>query len=399
MKLSDVKIKSAKPKDKLYKLSDGEGLFLIVSPAEKPSRGKRWSWRYWDADGKERTLSLGTYPDVSLAMARERRDTARKQLKEGKDPNAVKREAKQEKVLASANGFETVALEYFKVRSDWTPKYSESVRRRFELDVFPEIGAKPVKEIKPADVLRAVKRLEARGATELSHRVLQLCVQVFKFAIASGRLEINPADSIGLALKKHKGQSIRAVKPKDLPELLRAIEGYEGEPQTKLGLRLLALTFVRTGELRGAEWSEIDWKAAIWAVPAERMKMKTEHLVPLAPQAIRTLEELRELNGHRELIFPGQDPRKPISENTLLYALYRLGYHSRMTGHGFRSVASTVLNESGLFRGDVIERQLAHCERNAVRGAYNRAEYLPERQQMMLWWANYLSECSTPVRA
>ncbi len=335
-------------------------------------------------------LALGTYPEVSLAKARGRRSVAREQLAEGNDPGQLKREEKRAKALARASDFKSIALEYFKMRNEWTEVYAHSVLRRFENDIFPEIGNKPVRDIKASDVLRAVKRLENRGATELSRRVLQLCSQVFRFAIATDRLTHDPAAGLGQALQKHQGQSMRAVKPKDLPDLLRAIENYQGEPQTRLGLRLLALTFVRTSELRGAEWAEIDFANAIWAVPAERMKMKTEHLVPLAPQALNTFEELHVLNGHRSLVLPGRNPRKPISENTLLYGLYRMGFHSRMTGHGFRALASTVLNESGLFRPDVIERQLAHCERNAVRGAYNRAEYLPERRAMMAWWADHL---------
>jgi integrase len=387
MPLSDTAVRNAKPKDRPYKLADEKGLYLIVTP----SGGKWWRLKYY-FDNKEKLLALGTYPEVSLAKARDRRAKAREELAANNDPSKLKREGKQARALASASGFKSIALEYFKVRSEWTEGYADSVLRRFENDVFPEIGTMPVRDIRPSDVLRAVKRLEARGATELSRRVLQLCSQVFKYAIVTDRLAHDPSIGLEQALQKHKGQSIRAIKPKDLPELLRAIEAYRGEPQTKLGLRLLALTFVRTVELRGAEWSEFDTHNALWVVPAARMKMKTEHLVPLTPQALKTLEELRELNGHRTLVFPGRDPRKPISENTLLYALYRMGFHSRMTGHGFRSVASTILNESGLFRPDVIERQLAHCERNAVRGAYNRAEYLPERRAMMAWWADHLDE-------
>jgi integrase len=389
MPLSDTAIRNAKPKERPYKIADEKGLYLIVTP----NGGKWWRLKYRYAN-KEKLLALGTYPEVSLAKARERRSVAREQLAEGNDPGQLKREEKRARALARASDFKSVALEYFKIRNDWTEGYAHSVLRRFENDIFPEIGNKPMRDIKASDVLRAVKRLENRGATELSRRVLQLCSQVFRFAIATDRLTHDPAAGLGQALQKHQGQSMRAVKPKDLPDLLRAIENYQGDPQTRLGLRLLALTFVRTSELRGAEWTEIDFANAIWAVPAERMKMKAEHLVPLTPQALTTFEELRVLNGHRSLIFPGRNPRKPMSENTLLYGLYRMGFHSRMTGHGFRALASTVLNESGLFRPDVIERQLAHCERNAVRNAYNRAEYLPERRAMMLWWADHLDELS-----
>jgi integrase len=385
MPLSDTAIRNAKSKDKPYKLVDGKGLYLIVTP----KKGRWWRLKYRHG-GKEKLLSLGTYPEVSLAAARLRRDESRVEIAAGKDPSQTRKDEKKAK--AAANDFQAIALDYLKIRSDWTESYRNSVLRRFENDVFPVIGSKPIRDVKGGDVLSAVKRLEGRGATELSHRVLQLCTQVFRYAIATDRLTHDPAAGLGQALQPHKAESMRAIKPKDLPELLQAIEAYQGEPQTKLGLRLLALTFTRTTELRGAAWSEIDFDGAMWTVPADRMKMKTQHFVPLAPQALKTLEELRELSGHRTLVFPGRDPQKPISENTLLFALYRMGFHSRMTGHGFRALASTLLNESGLFRADVIERQLAHCERNAVRGAYNKAEYLPERREMMGWWANHLDE-------
>jgi integrase len=385
MTLTDTAIKNAKPKDRAYKLMDEKGLYMIVNP-----NGSRW-WRLkYHFEKKEKLLAFGTYPEVSLAKARERRAKAREQIADGIDPSIAKKEAKHAQLVAAGNSFQAVALEYIDVKKEWSEDYAFDVRRRFELDVFPKIGAKPIHEIKPGDVLQAVKRIEGRGATETSHRVLALCGQVFKYAMATGKADRDPTTGLQKALQRHKSEPMRSVGIKDLPGLLRAIETYDGDTQTRLGLRLLALTFVRTIELRGAEWSEIDFDNAIWVVPAKRMKMKTEHVVPLAPQALETMRELRELTGRWPLLFPGRDPRKPISENTLLFAIYRMGYHSRMTSHGFRSLASTVLNESGLFRPDVIERQLAHCERNGVRGAYNKAEYLPERRTMMAWWSDYL---------
>jgi integrase len=261
-----------------------------------------------------------------------------------------------------------------------------------EGNLFPDLGGRPIAEIKPPELLAAVRKIEHRGAHDLAHRILQVAGQVFRYGVATGRCERDPSPDLRGALTPHKSKNQASVKPDEVPALLKAIAKYEkigGELQTALALRLLALTFVRTGELIGATWDEIDLDGATWIVPAERMKMKTEHVVPLSRQAVEALRRLKKLAGDSRYVLPGRNADKPISNNTMLFALYRLGYKRRMTGHGFRSIASTILNESN-FRPDVIERQLAHCERNDVRGAYNRAEYLVERQAMMQQYADML---------
>jgi integrase len=268
-----------------------------------------------------------------------------------------------------------------------------------EANLFPEIGDRPIAEITAPLLLAAVRKIEHRGAHDLAHRVLQVASQVFRYGVATGRCERDPAPDLRGALTPHKSKHQAAVTPEELPALLRAIHGYGelGDNLTGYALRLLALTFVRTNELIAAEWSEVDLDAGIWIIPAQRMKMRAEHVVPLSRQAIAVLHEIRAHGMGSRYVFPGRNPDKPISNNTMLFALYRLGYKGKMTGHGFRAVASTILNEAGL-RADVIERQLAHCERNEIRGAYNRAEYLPERKEMMQRWADMLDALATGAR-
>ena len=291
--------------------------------------------------------------------------------------------------MREANSFEAVAREWYAKQSHtWVDSHASNVLRRLEANLFPEIGTTPIAELTPPALLAALRKIEHRGAHDLAHRVLQVTGQVLRYGVATGRCERDLSSDLRGALTPHKGRHQAAVTPEELPALLRAIDGYGqvGDKLTGYALRLLALTFVRTGELIGATWDEIDLDGAIWIVPPERMKMKTEHVVPLSAQALAVLGELRAIGCGSRYVFPGRNPDKPISNNTMLFALYRLGYKGKMTGHGFRTVASTILNEAG-FRGDVIERQLAHCERNDVRGAYNRAEYLPERRAMMQQWA------------
>ena len=261
---------------------------------------------------------------------------------------------------------------------------------RLEQHILPKLGARPIAEITPPEVLAMLRVVEDKGALETAHRVMQMCGQIFMYAIATGRAERNPVPDLRGALKTPVVKHHSFLKASELPEYLKKLEAYDGSVQTKLALRLLLLTFVRTNELRGAQWAEIDWDKAEWRIPAERMKMKELHIVPLSRQAIAMLRELQKHSGNRQYVFPNQhNPATFMSENTMLYALYRMGYHSRATGHGFRSTASTILNEHG-FRADVIERQLAHSERDTVRAAYNHAQYLPERRNMMQWWADYL---------
>jgi integrase len=395
MPLTDRAIRNAKPGDKPIRLFDGGGMYLEIAP----SGGKWWRFKY-RFDGKEKRLSLGVFPDVALAAARKRRDEARELIADGKDPGAQRKAAKREAEGRAANSFEAVAREWYAKQSHtWVTTHANDVLRRLEGNLFPEIGDKPIAELEAPDLLAAVQRIEERGARDLAHRVLQVAGQVLRYGIATGRCKRDLSADLKGALAPHKSKHQAAVTAEELPELLRAIDGYGelGDKLTGYALRLLALTFVRTGELIGAQWQEFDLDAAVWIIPAERMKMKTEHVVPLSRQAVEILRELQAIGGGSRYVFPGRNPDKPISNNTMLFALYRLGYKGKMTGHGFRAVASTILNEAG-FRPDVIERQLAHCERNDIRGAYNRAEYLPERRKMMQQWADMLAALAKGAR-
>jgi integrase len=397
MPLTDVKIRNARATNKPQRLWDGGGLYLEVSPAG----GKLWRLKY-RIHGKEKLLALGKWEVVSLREARELRDDWKKVLGKGSDPSAVRKKAKRDAANRAINSFEAVAREWYRKQAKvWVPHHAADVLRRLEANLFPDLGSRPAAEITAPELLAALRKIEHRGAHDLAHRVLQVASQVFRYGVATGRCERDPAPDLRGALTPHRKQNQAAVKPDEVPALLRAIDAYAeiGGRQTSLALRLLALTFVRTGELLGAEWSEfeLDGKAPVWIVPAERMKMRTEHVVPLSKQAVGMLTELKALAGESRYVLPGRNPDKPISNNTMLFALYRLGYKGRMTGHGFRAVASTLLNESG-FRSDVIERQLAHCERNDVRGAYNRAEYLPERRTMMQTYADMLDALAQGAR-
>lgn len=372
---------------KVKKIHDGGGLYLWVHA----DGSKYWRLRYWLA-GKEKSLSLGVYPVVTLKAARKRRDEERERLDDGLDPSAERKAWKTQQRLTAENSFEAVAREWYgKQAHTWVETHAADVLRRLERNLFPELGRRPIIDIEPPELLAAVGKIEKRGAYDLAHRVLQVAGQVFRYGVATGRCKRDPTGDLRGALTPHKPKHQAAVRPEELPDLLRAIAGYEtiGDRLTRLALELLCLTFTRTNELIGAEWKEFDLDAGFWVVPAERMKMKTEHIVPLSDQAMAVLEELKTIGGDSRFVFPGRNRDKPISNNTMLYALYRLGYKGKMTGHGFRAVASTILNEQG-WRPDVIERQLAHCERNEVRGAYNRAEYLPERRKMMQAWADHL---------
>jgi integrase len=392
--LSNVLCKSATSEGrKIRKLSDGGGLYLWVLE----DGSKYWRLRYWLA-GKEKSLSLGVYPFVTLKEARAKRDDQRKILTDNLDPSAERKAAKHKAHLATGiNLFETVANEWYaKQKHTWVPHHATDVLRRLESNIYPGLGKRPIADIEAPELLAALNKIEERGAHDLAHRVLQVCGQVFRYGIATGRCKHDLSADLRGALTPHKKQHQAAVRPEDLPDLLRAIATYDaiGDKQTRLALQLLAHTFVRTNELIGAQWAEFDLDKALWVIPAARMKMKTEHVVPLSPQALSILAELKDIACGSRLVFPGRNPQKPISNNTMLFALYRLGYKGRMTGHGFRAVASTILNETGL-NPDVIERQLAHCERNEIRGAYNRAEYLGERTRMMQHWSSYLENLAT----
>jgi integrase len=388
--LTDTRVKTAKPRDKLYKLTDERGLHLSVYP----SGSKLWHMRY-RIDGKEKTASLGKYPEVSLAEAREKRDQMRKLVAKDIDPVLAQKKAKEAKKLAQAHSFEAVAREWF---DGWkaarSPRYADYVIRRLEADVFPVIGHRPISEIQAPQLVKMMKAIEKRGALDIAKRCYQMTGQVFRYAIAHGIAERNPTGDVrpGDVLASRRQTNYARVDAKELPALLRAIEAYQGTPVTRLAIKLLALTFVRTGELIAARWNEFDLQAGLWRIPPERMKMRTEHIVPLSSQAIQILQILHGATGHSKLLFPGErDHAKPMSNNTILKALERMGYKGRMTGHGFRGLASTVLHEQG-FDHAHIELQLAHQERNSVSAAYNHATYLKQRAKMMQWWSDFLDQ-------
>jgi len=393
MPLTDIEIRRAKAREKAYKLFDEKGMYLLVST----TGARLWRLKYRVLQ-KEKVLALGQYPECTLAEARDARDAARKLLRSGADPGAVRRDERREQQTRAGNTFEILAREWHANQmAKWTEHHAATILRRMETHLFPLLGSRAIAEIEAPELLDALRLIErdaqanARGSNEIAHRMLQTTGQIFRYAIATGRARRNPSVDLRGALKaKERTRNHAALSETELPEFLKELKAYDGQPQTKLAMRLLLLTFVRTGELRGAEWSEFELDKAQWRVPAERMKMRSEHIVPLSTQAIAIVRELQKLNDGRRYVFTNQaNHEKPMSENTLLFALYRMGYHSRATAHGFRATASTILNEQG-FRPDVIERQLAHVERNKVRAAYNRTEYLPERRKMMQHWADYL---------
>ena len=388
MPLTDRAIKNAKPSGKPVRMTDGGGMYLEVAPAG----GKWWRLKY-RYGGIEKRISLGVYPEISLADAREKRDAARKLLAAGIDPGAQRKADKREAEGRSVSSFEAVAREWYgRQAHTWVASHANDVMRRLEANLVPEIGPIPIAELKAQVLLAAIHKIEERGARDLAHRVLQVAGQVFRYGIATGRCEHDLSAGLRGALAPHKAKHQAAVTREELPQLLRAIDGYGalGEQLTRHALRLLALTFVRTGELIGAKWEEIDLDGATWIIPPARMKMKAEHVVPLSNQALAVLWDAQAIGGGSKYVFPGRTLDKTISNNTMLFALYKIGYKGRMTGHGFRAVASTILNESG-FRSEVIERQLAHSEPNEVKAAYNRAEYLPERRLMMQQYADMLT--------
>lgn len=383
--------RNVKPTEKPLKISYGGGLFLLVEP--RGSKLWRLAYRF---NGKQKTLSLGTYPAVSLKDARDHRSRAKELLARGIDPGEHKKQEKRKKLLEAENTFESVARDWFDARkSGWTPGYSDRILRRLEADIFKVIGRRPINEIEPPELLDAIRQIEKRNAIVLARRLLQVCGQVFRYAVASGIAIRDPSQDIRGALRS-AGPKMRrtALKEADLPEFLCALEGYQGDRTTVLALKLVLHTFLRTSEIRFGAWSEFEAlgsESALWRIPAERMKARSEHLVPLTPQVQQVLGELRRLTGNSPYILPAKTKSGVISQNTLIYALYRMGYHSRATVHGFRGTASTILNEHG-FNRDWIERQLAHAERDGVRAAYNSAEWLPDRRKMLLWWSAHLDK-------
>lgn len=389
MALTDVKARNAKPEEKQVKLSDSDGMYLLVTPAG----GKCWRLKY-RFGGKEKVLALGTYPEVSLAEARTKRDAARKQLAAGVDPNAVKKAQKATLADKAANSFEVVAREWHtKYTPTWTKGYADMLLRRLTQNVFPSIGSCPIEELKAPDVLKVLRRVESRGALETAHRIQITCGQIFRYAVATGRAERDPTGDLKGALPPRRKKHHAAITdPKQAMELLRAIDGYQGTFQVKCALQLAPLFFVRPGELRNAEWSEIDFDNQQWNIPAERMKMKESHIVPLSAQALAILDELKALTGGSRYLFPsGRSFHRPMSNNAVNAALRRMGFaKEEMTGHGFRAMARTILDEVLQVRPDFIEHQLAHAVRDPNGRAYNRTAHLAERRKMMQLWADYL---------
>lgn len=388
MPLTDKAIKSAKANEKPYKLTDERGLYLLVTPGGS----KLWRHKY-RVLGKEKLLSYGGYPEISLLEARELRDASRKLIAKGGDPAQAKQEAKSAKRTASANTFELVAREWLSNSSaKWVPSHTSRITKRFEQDVFPIIGARAVSEVTAPELLRMLRKIEARGVIDTAHRIHQNCGQVFRYAIATGRAERDVAADLRGALKPVVTEHHASItNPKGVADLLRAIQGYSGSIITKCALRLAPLVFLRPGELRHCEWAEIDFDKSEMRIAAEKMKMGAVHIVPLSQQSIAALREVQKVTGSGRYVFPSvRTSDRPMSENTVNAALRRMGYTTdEMTGHGFRSMASTLLNEQGWNR-DAIERQLAHSERNAVRAAYNYAEFMPQRREMMQAWSDYL---------
>lgn len=397
MPLTDPACKNATcPPDRpRLRLADSGGLYLEVLP----NGSKLWRWKYRHA-GKEKRLALGAYTGVgkdfvSLKQARLDRDKARADLNKGIDPVQLRKDEKLAKKIRQGNTFQAVAESW---HENWkgpkSPRHAEYVLRRLQADVFPAVGEKPVAEITAPQLLAMARKIESRGAQDMARRALQTCGQVFDYALAHGLIERNPARDVKpeTALKPRKSTHFARLDARELPELLRKMHAYPGTPFTRYAMQLMALTFVRTGELIAARWEEFDLDGAEWRIPAERMKMRTPHVVPLSRQAVDVLRCLHELKGLSGLLFPGErDHEKPMSNNTILGALKRMGYAGRMTGHGFRGVASTVLHEHG-FDHMHIELQLAHQERNAVSAACNFATYLPQRRKMLQWWADHLDE-------
>jgi len=386
MPLTDVKVRTAKPQDKPYKLTDGGGLYLLVN-----TNGSRY-WRMkYRVMGREKLLSIGVYPDISLAVARQIRDEARRALAQGNDPGAIKKAEKQAKKIAAENTFEAIAREWHKAKADrWSLRYRDEIIDTFEKDIFPYIGLRPIAEIKPLELLETLKRMEKRGALEKMRKVRQRCGEVFRYAIITGRAEYNPAPDLAGALAVHKKQHLPFLTAQELPDFLQDLAGYTGSIITKTATYLIMYTGVRTQELRFARWQDIDLDKAMWEVPAEHMKMRRPHKVPLSRQAISLLKQLQPITGHYPLVFIGRnDQRKPISKESINQVIELLGYKGRLTGHGFRHTMSTILHEQG-YDSAWVEMQLAHVDRNAIRGAYNHAQYLDGRREMMQWYADFL---------
>jgi integrase len=388
MAISDIKIRSARASEKPVKLFDGGGLFLLITPRG----GKLWRLKYRH-EGKEKLLALGTYPEISLSDARERRDKARKQIANGIDPGAVRKAQKQAETEETET-FEVIAREWYtKFTNTWSEGHAATTMRRMDLDLFPWIGKRPIVQIKAPELLAVLRRVESRGTLETAHRIRTIAGQVFRYAVATGRTDRDPSGDLKGSLPQPSRRNHAAITdPKEVGPLLRALDGYQGHFVVRCALRLAPMFFVRPGELRHAEWEEVDLDEAVWCIPASKMKMKQAHIVPLCHQAVEILFKLKELTGSSKYVFPsGRSFARPMSENAVLAALRRMGYDKdTMSGHGFRAMARTILDEVLHIRPDYIEHQLAHAVRDPNGRAYNRTAHLVERRKMMQTWADYL---------
>ncbi|MER3384078.1 tyrosine-type recombinase/integrase [Pectobacterium aroidearum] len=399
MALTDIKVRTAKPADKQYKLTDGNGMHLLIHP----NGSKYWRLQY-RFGGKQKMLALGVYPDVSLADARARRDEARKLLANGSDPGDKKKSDKIEQ--SEALTFRDVAIEWHATNKKWSEEHSRRVLKSLEDNLFSAIGKRNIAELKTRDLLAPIKAVEQSGRLEVASRLQQRTTAIMRYAVQSGLIDYNPAQEMAGAVASSNRQHRPALELKHTPELLQRIDNYTGRPLTRLAVELTLLIFIRSSELRFARWSEIDFETAMWTIPPERepiegvkhshrgSKMRTPHLVPLSRQALVILKQIQQFSGDHELIFIGDhDPRKPMSENTVNKALRVMGYDTKVEvcGHGFRTMACSSLIESGLWSRDAVERQMSHMERNSVRAAYiHKAEHLDERKLMLQWWADYL---------
>ena len=394
MPLTDPEVKNAKPKERPYKLNDGKGLFLHISPAGK----KTWRYRYKIA-GTESVLVIGVYPLMTLLAARVGGEAMRQKVRAGINPSKERQSVKQsleqekeKKILAVLNSFENIAYEWHdREKGRWSKGHAMAVMETLRADVFPAIGQISIDQITPPMIMDIIKAIESRDALVVAQKVLERMTAVFRYAVQTGRATYNPATEMKGVVKKRPVQHHPMISSDDLPKFLQTLVSAEIHITTKLALEFAILTAARTGEVRGATWDEIDLDACTWKIPAERMKMKMAHTIPLSSQAVAILNRMKILFGDNGFVFPGirSAINKQLSENTLLYAMYRMGYHGKATVHGFRAVFSTIANEAG-FIPDAIERQLAHRERNQVRAAYHRSEYMPERMKMMQWWSDYL---------
>ena len=389
MRLTATQVKEAKPRDKQYKLSDGEGMFLLV----KPNGGKYWRLKY-RIDGKEKQLALGIYPQVSLKDARELRFAARKEISNQKDPAFERKLEKRERLSAAANSFRVVAEEWFDAKiSDKSESHKTRTRRLLEKDLFPSLASRPINEITAKELLSVLRKIEKRGAIDTAHRAKQTVGHAFKFGIASGICERDPSNDLAGALKSRtKKHHAAIIEPIEVGKLLNSIDGYQGGMVVRTALKLSPYLFVRSGELRHMQWDEINWKEARWELPAEKMKMKRPHVVPLARQSIALLESIYQLTGRGRYVFPSERGRsRAMSDNAIRSALRTMGYDNEtMTPHGFRAMARTLLDEQLGFRVDIIEHQLAHAVKDPTGRAYNRTTHMAERIEMMQRWADYL---------